>query len=159
MNEMPIVRTEITLPKQLNFEQAKPQLRQVVKKTAFDLASIMQQSMRGSKSGRVYKKLRDSKRARSKKRGQRSPGDYIYHQASAPGEAPASRTGNLRTSIKPQFESALFWKVQVGAEYGAFLESGTRKMSPRPFGDPAFQQIKPIFDQAVTQVFTNLEGV
>lgn len=153
---MPIVRTEITLPRPINFEQAKPQLRQVVKKTAFDLVSLMQQSMTGPKSGRVYKKLRDSKRARSKKRGQRSPGDYIYHQASAPGEAPAIRTGTLRKSIMPRFESALFWKVEAGASYAGRLNYGTRKMSPRPFGDEAFERIKPIFERGVTEKLSNL---
>lgn len=151
---MPIVRGEINLPKPISIEQAKPQLRQVVKKTAFDLASIMQQSMSTTKRRDPRDESQRFGRNRSKKRKARKE-----HLPSLPGYPPAPRTGNLRASIKPSFESALFWKVQVGAAYGAFLESGTRKMSPRPFGDPAFQQIKPIFKRAVTQVLTNLEGV
>ena len=78
--------------------------------------------MRGQRSGRIYKK----------------PGGGTY-QASAPGEAPAVRTGNLRLSwsAELEIEGSLQGDIKVGAqlisntEYAQYLEFGKR--SPRPF--------------------------
>lgn len=73
-----------------------------------------------AKSGRVYQR-----------RG-------IVHYASAPGEPPASDTGNLVRSITTQYDrSTLTGKVIVTAAYGPYLEFGTAKMAPRPFLRPA----------------------
>ena len=83
--------------------------------------------LRGKGSGRTYRK-------------------YPYkstYQASAPGEPPARRTGNLR----------LHWTGNVkGAEfYAGYLENGTRKMARRPFKDRITQKalppIKAIFNE------------
>lgn len=78
--------------------------------------------MRGQRSGRIYKK----------------PGGGTY-QASAPGEAPAVRTGTLRLSWSGQMtvEGNMKESVTVGAElisnteYAKYLEFGRR--APRPF--------------------------
>lgn len=94
--------------------------------------------LRGKGSGRTYRK-------------------YPYkstYQASAPGEPPARRTGNLRLhwtgnvkggggNITLELESAEF--------YAGYLENGTRKMARRPFKDRITQKalppIKVIFNE------------
>lgn len=70
---------------------------------------------------------------------------YGFHQASAPGEPPASRTGNLLNSFQIQVtETATMVTVSVGntARYANFLEFGTRKMAARPFMRPAYANKK-----------------
>lgn len=76
--------------------------------------------MDGEKTGRIYTR-----------RG-------VEHQASAPGEPPASDIGNLANSITLEPELArLAVVVRAGADYAAALEYGTQKMEPRPFMRPA----------------------
>lgn len=59
------------------------------------------------------------------------------YRASAPGEAPASRTGDLRTSYRYRVQGNL---AQVGTplKYATALEKGTSKMAPRPHLRKAF---------------------
>lgn len=55
------------------------------------------------------------------------------HQASAPGEAPANRSGRLLKSS--DYKVTNWYKMEFGEEafYAKFLEEGTRKrMAPRP---------------------------
>lgn len=63
-------------------------------------------------------------------------------RASAPGEYPANRTGNLRSSIDflvVGSEELQFFQDERGGrggrtvKYGKFLEDGTRNMKARPF--------------------------
>lgn len=60
----------------------------------------------------------------------------IVHQASAPGEAPASDTGRLVNSRTIEdYPSDLKGVLTYRTEYAAFLEFGTAKMEARPFAD------------------------
>lgn len=79
---------------------------------------------------------------------------YGAHQASAPGEAPATDTGNLANSIQAQMTGPLAAEVSVGAEYAAALEFGTAdgKIAPRPFLEPALDAARPGFEAAVKSV-------
>lgn len=62
----------------------------------------------------------------------------VAHQASAPGESPASDTGNLLRSINTSVSpAALTGNVNFGTIYSRYLEYGTAKMAPRPFARPA----------------------
>jgi HK97 gp10 family phage protein len=88
-----------------------------------------------SKSGRVYRR-----------RG-------ITHQASAPGEPPASDTGTLlnrrRIDLLPEEIAA---RLTFSAKHAAPLEFGTRNMAPRPFARRALaetreEQVKAIADE------------
>ena len=57
-----------------------------------------------------------------------------YKTPSAPGEPPRKRTGRLQGSVAYTFnEAAGSASVGVSAEYGPFLEKGTRYMDARPF--------------------------
>ena len=60
------------------------------------------------------------------------PGTSVTYTASSPGEAPASRTGQLRGSI--EYETTKDKSV-IGTrlQYGAFLELGTNRNAPRPW--------------------------
>lgn len=62
----------------------------------------------------------------------------VYHQASAPGEPPASDTGRLVKSIRTEFDfDRLVGRVIASTKYAALLETGTSRMAARPFMRPA----------------------
>lgn len=54
------------------------------------------------------------------------------HQASAPGESPANRTGFYRKSFGWNVRGAQELAVGVDAPYGLYLEQGTSRMKARP---------------------------
>lgn len=69
------------------------------------------------------------------------------HQASAPGEFPAADTGRLHqsiTSIQTQSGPDVYRnETAANAPYAIALELGTSKMAPRPFMQPAFDEVRP----------------
>ena len=54
------------------------------------------------------------------------------HQASAPGESPANRTGMLLNSSSYEVRGPDEMEVGEISPYAKFLEDGTKKMAPRP---------------------------
>ena len=74
----------------------------------------------------------------------RTPGGGVSstHQASAPGESPATDTGDLARSIKADAPKGLIFS---DLDYAFWLEFGTRdgKIKPRPFLTPAAESVKP----------------
>ena len=87
----------------------------------------------GAKSGIVYEKYNPRR----------------THRASAPGEAPASDTGNLVSKIIVRQDGKDKTNVESNAHYSAYLEYGTSKMEPRPFMFPAFEKSRKPIEQAV----------
>lgn len=90
--------------------------------------------LRGKRSGRVYRK----------------PHTKSHYTASAPGEPPARRTGNLRLNWNGTVESSstgsglLVTAVLESQErYSTYLENGTRRMAPRPFKQPISEKAIP----------------
>ena len=82
------------------------------------------------------------------------------HRASAPGEAPASDTGNLVSKIIVKQKSKDITSVESNADYSAYLEYGTSKMEARPFMLPAFEKSKkPIFDATFRRVVRKIEEI
>jgi HK97 gp10 family phage protein len=66
------------------------------------------------------------------------------HQASAPGEAPASDTGDLVGSITTAYDHAqLRGRVLARSQHANYLEFGTQNMAPRPFLRPALSNKLP----------------
>ena len=63
---------------------------------------------------------------------------YGKHQASAPGEPPATDHGDLVRSIESKRDGlvAVVWTEEP---YGKFLEFGTRHIEPRPWLTPAVE--------------------
>jgi len=80
------------------------------------------------------------------------------HRASAPGQAPASDTGNLVSKIIVKQKSKNITNVESNADYSAYLEYGTSKMQPRPFMLPAFEKSKkPILNAVFNRVKRKIE--
>ena len=112
----------------------KEPFREVVKGGAqFIRGEAIKSIQTGPKSGRLYEKYNPKR----------------THRASAPGQSPASDTGNLVRNIKVNQKNKDVAEVQSNAPYSAFLEFGTSKMLPRPFLFPAFEKSKNKIVQAV----------
>ena len=90
--------------------------------------------LRGKRSGRVYRK----------------PHTKSHYTASAPGEPPARRTGNLRLNWNGTVESSSTGSglrvtavLESQERYSTYLENGTRCMAPRPFKQPISEKAMP----------------
>jgi phage gpG-like protein len=81
---------------------------------------------RGPKSGRTYQR------------------GNITHQASAPGQYPATDTGRLASSVMIDLPvpGGLTGRVGTNVQYGPMLEFGTSRMAARPWLLPSFTQAK-----------------
>lgn len=93
---------------------------------------------RGAKTGRTYKR-----------RG-------VTHQASAPGEAPATDTGRLASSVK-RVDDGPVVAVGTAVEYGAFLEFGTSKIKARPWLFPALEANRPAWERGIRDMIASLK--
>lgn len=133
---------------------------EVVKQLRFDIPAACKRGMRnalnatglivmsrakwllqkGPKTGRIYKR------------------GSIVHQASAEGEAPATDTGELASSINYDTnEGEISVDISADAEYAAALEFGSpkRNLGKRPFLTRALREmvdkIVKIFSKAIVQ--------
>ena len=80
------------------------------------------------------------------------------HRASAPGQAPASDTGNLVSKIIVKQKGQDVTSVESNANYSAYLEYGTSKMQPRPFMLPAFEKSKkPIINAVINRITQKIQ--
>jgi HK97 gp10 family phage protein len=73
----------------------------------------------------------------------------VQHQASAPGEPPATDRGRLRasihhvlTAIAQDIASGKIIAGDAEVEYASYLEFGTADIDPRPFMRPALEEHK-----------------
>ena len=73
----------------------------------------------------------------------------LTHQASAPGEAPATDTGGLVSSIFFKQETKLSAEIGSRLPYAYWLEFGTKKIKPRPSWRPAVAKNTPLFQKLV----------
>lgn len=71
------------------------------------------------------------------------------HQASAPGEVPANRTGRLANSVG--YEATGHHTLVFGerAEYAGYLEHGTKKMARRPHLEVAVNEMQTVTMQTL----------
>lgn len=72
-------------------------------------------------------------------------------QAQAIRMAPVD-TGTLRNSIQARKVRPFAWEVTVGAEYGVYVEWGTRFMAAQPYFRPAITKVQPEFVAAMRTV-------
>ena len=104
--------------------QAAVEIAVKVQRTA--VASIQ----RGPKTGRIYGK----------------------HQASAPGEAPATDTGALASSVQRVDDKKTTAAVGTGLGYGRDLEFGTKNMAARPWLFPALESERKAYIQKLNKL-------
>ncbi len=71
------------------------------------------------------------------------------HQASAPGEVPANRTGRLANSV--DYEATGHHTMVFGerTEYAKYLQEGTRRMAKRPHLDVAVNEMQTVTMQTL----------
>lgn len=139
---------------EVNFEQVHKKVLQAVeqqvKSRCVRASNILKEraddilSNKRGRSGRIYRKPHTK---------------HATYQASAPGEPPALRTGDLRRSWKPlpysqmkAGENMFTPGIRTDVKYAPALQHGTPKVAARPFEDEikqaAWPEIKAIFDQA-----------
>ena len=87
------------------------------------------QTLSGDRSGRTY----------------RVPGRKVTYVASAPGEAPAQRNGDLRRSIAVHPATGEVIACEVGSHltYAVWLEKGTKRIAARPHLSPTLDKALP----------------
>lgn len=100
--------------------------------------------LKGQRSGKVYRKPYTK---------------HATYRASAPGEPPARRTGNLRMHWNGQVKSdnassggvAILAELESQEPYAEALENGTPKIAPRPFveriKEKAMPEIRKIYSE------------
>ena len=140
---------------EVNFKQVHQKVLQTVEQqaksrtvraaNAMKKASNKALSNAGGRSGKVYRKPATKK---------------ATYTASAPGEPPALRSGDLRRSWKP-----LPYAEMVGGDkvftpgirtdvvYAPMLQNGTTKMAARPFEDAVKQEAWPEVEQIYGQPY------
>lgn len=120
-------------------------------KAANELRNSALMVLRGQRSGRRYKVPGTHRRQRDKATGKMRNGRY--YTASAPGEAPANRTGTFRNSWQPESHVVLGSYISrissdVRTDNGRYilgdlLEEGTDRMKPRPHQDRILEHAEP----------------
>jgi hypothetical protein len=114
--------------------EAEARVARVVTETALIVdTDIKTRIQRGPKSGKV------------RRRGS------ITHQASAPGEAPATDTGTLVSSVVFEQTKRLEATVASRLAYAYYLEFGTQRIRPRPAWVPAVEKARPDFVRKVAE--------
>lgn len=102
--------------------------------------------LKGQRSGKVYRK----------------PFSRATYTASAPGEPPARRTGNLRMHWNGQVKSenssgggiSIVAELESQEPYAAYLDNGTSKMAPRPFVEKIKQEATPEIQKIYNEPYT-----
>jgi len=107
-------------------KEAEQGVANAVKATALEVISdVKKRIQRGPKSGRTYTR------------------GNVSHTASAPGQAPATDTGALASSVYFTQSSKLSAVVGSRLAYSAYLEFGTVRIKPRPSWTPAVEAAAP----------------
>ncbi len=84
-------------------------------------------------------------------------GDKV-HQASAPGEAPATDTGALVSSTYLTQPDAMTAAIGSRLEYAAHLEFGTMDIAPRPSWIPAAERVAPRLQKRLERVIAQAKA-
>lgn len=115
-------------------EDARKEVKKAVDATGLSLRStVVKKYQRGPATGEIYEKYNPRR----------------THQASAPGEAPATDTGRLANSVTIDDVGPLTIEVGTDVEYGPFLEFGTRTIAPRPNWVPSVQEEEPKYARRI----------
>lgn len=121
-----------------------------VKSRAFRASNELRNSsltiLRGQRSGRIY----------------RRPFASGHYTASAPGEAPAVRSGDLRRSWRQKTGSektsqglTVTPAITTDIKYAPWLDDGTDRMAPRPYKDAIIEDAKPKIKAIYSEPYLN----
>lgn len=108
--------------------------RRTVEAMAIEWRNGIVETLTGERTGRRYK-----------------IGKTRFYRASKAGEAPASRTGKLRSSYRVRVLNDNEAEVGSPLDYSIYLEKGTRRMSPRPHIIVGFRKK----EEAIRKAFEN----
>ena len=115
-------------------DKAAQEIGKAVQAQGLDVTGgIKKRIQRGPKTGRVYTR------------------GNVTHQASAPGEAPATDTGTLDSSITYRKVDDLTAEIESRLDYATYLEFGTVNMGARPAWTPEVEAKTPDFVRRVTE--------
>lgn len=124
-------------------DELKQNARMLVRQTIRRIEARWKGSLSGPRSGRTYRKGAIVSRHKGRTIG------YKLHRASAPGEAPATDTGNLVNSIYARMTGNLMGEVGSNAECAPVLEFGGAHMAARPSLTPAVKAEWPTFESGM----------
>ncbi len=135
MADYPAIRSVIAI-----LDQQRVEARRVVREVVFGLERELKESLMGTRSGRLYR--------RTKTTGKKRKRTVVkFHQASAPGEAPATDSGNLAATIQSEISGdGMDGEVSL-AYYAGFFDPGTSKMDPRSYLVPAIEKMQPVVNR------------
>ena len=123
----------------------------VTRTTALEIEADTKKSIQsGPKTGRIYRYVRRGKARDSAGRyvkGRKATITVRQHQASAPGQAPATDKGALVNSYRTRKLKVGGYRVGSSMRYARVLEFGGRRMKPRPHLRPAFSRGKAKFQK------------
>ena len=102
------------------------------------ITEVKRMIQRGPKTGKTYIRAKGQNLSRK-------------HQASAPGEAPATDTGTLASSIYFEKTSPRVATIGSRLAYAAYLEFGTQRIAPRPSWTPSVEKMQPKLNQRVSR--------
>ena len=120
-------------------QKAEVAIDQAIQATGLEvMTDIKRRIQRGPKTGRVY--LRGT----------------VSHRASAAGEAPATDTGTLGSSISYRKIRSLTAEIESRLPYATHLEFGTVNMDPRPAWQPAADAATPKLRDRVSRALGGL---
>lgn len=121
--------------------RAEEEIGRAVEAQALDIrGGIQRRIQRGPKTGRTY--LRGT----------------VSHRASAPGEAPATDTGTLASSLTFRRVDALTAEIESRLAYAPMLEFGTSRMDPRTAWVPEAEAKAPDFVRRVTDAIRRAQA-
>lgn len=129
---------------------------------SFDLAKVMNEAVMTEliagandlRNKMIVSIQKSPKTGRKYKRGQR------WHTASSPMNPPRSDYGNLIGSFEMEASEK---GVEVGSiiedpPYPFYLEKGTKFMEPRPFMEPALEEISPRLETDIAKAIIDSVG-
>jgi hypothetical protein len=126
-------------------KKAEAEIAKAVTATALLInGDIKEAIQKGPKTGRTYTRGTGQNLSRE-------------HTASAPGEAPATDTGTLVSSIVFKQESKLTATVSSRLAYAYYLEFGTSRIDPRPAWVPAVEKMRPRFEAAIARAMSEAQ--
>jgi len=113
-------------------KEIEAEVERAVEATGLELrGEVVKAYQRGPASGITYEKSNPNR----------------THTASAPGEAPATDTGRLASSVTYKKEGRMGATVGSEIVYAAMLEFGTSRIAPRPAWVPAVEAMRSKFER------------